>query len=81
MSCHQLLYHLDGQLSDVFATVRTQDVVFLGQEATTHQGHGTFCTVKAVMVPLAFVERDILADAQTCSLQESLTFILRIKWH
>lgn len=57
----------DGLRSDVFATVRTQDVVSLSQKATTHQGHSALCAVEAVVVPLTLLEGDILAATQTCT--------------
>lgn len=51
--------------SDVLSTVRTEDVVSLCKEASAHQGQGTLLTVKAVVVPLAFLKRDILCATET----------------
>lgn len=51
--------------SDVLSTVRTEDVVSLCEEASPHQGQGALLTVKAVVVPLAFLKRDILCATQT----------------
>ena len=51
--------------SDIFAALRAQDVVALGEEAPPHQGHGALLTVEAVVVPLALLEGDVLAASQT----------------
>lgn len=51
--------------SDVLSTVRTEDVVSLCEEASPHQGQGALLTVKAVVVPLAFLKRDVLCATQT----------------
>lgn len=51
--------------SDVLSTVRTEDVISLCEEASPHQGQGALLTVKAVVVPLAFLKRDILCATQT----------------
>lgn len=53
--------------SDVLSTVRTEDVVSLCEEASAHQGQGTLLTVKAVVVPLAFLKRDVLCATETCA--------------
>lgn len=53
--------------SDVLSTVRTEDVISLCKEAPSHQGQGALLTVKAIVVPLAFLERDVLCATQTCA--------------
>lgn len=51
--------------SDVFAAVGAQDVIFGRQEAAAHQGHAALLAVEAVVVPLALLERDVLAASET----------------
>lgn len=51
--------------SDVFATLRTQDVIALGQEATAHQRHRALLAVEAIVVPLALFKGDVLATSKT----------------
>lgn len=46
--------------SDVLPTVGAEDVVSLREEAASHQGQGALLTVKAVVVPLTFLEGDVL---------------------
>lgn len=53
--------------SDVLSTVRTEDVISLCEEASPHQRQRALLTVKAVVVPLAFLERDVLCATQTCA--------------
>lgn len=50
--------------SDVFPTVRAQDVVPLGEEASPHQGQGALLTVEAVVMPLPFFKGDVLRASQ-----------------
>lgn len=51
--------------SNILSTVRTEDVISLCEEASSHQRQGALLTVKAVVVPLAFLERDVLCATQT----------------
>lgn len=51
--------------SDVLPTVGTEDVVSLREEAAPHQGQGALLTVKAVVVPLTFLEGDVLRATET----------------
>lgn len=53
--------------SNILSTVRTEDVISLCEEASSHQRQGALLTVKAVVVPLAFLERDVLCATQTCA--------------
>lgn len=53
--------------SDVLSAVWTEDVVSLSEEASPHQGQGALLTVKAVVVPLAFLKRDVLCATETCA--------------
>lgn len=62
--------------SDFFATVWTHDVISLRQEATSHQGHGALLAVKAVIVPLALLEGDVLTPTKTYGRPHSTTLIL-----
>lgn len=53
------------KLSDFFATVGTEDI-FLGcQETSANQGHAATFAVEAFVVPLALLERDVLAAPET----------------
>lgn len=49
---------------DVFAALGAQDVITLGQEATTNQRYGALLTVEAVVVPLALLKGNVLAAAE-----------------
>lgn len=51
--------------SDVFATLRAQDVVALGQEAATDEGDRALLAVEAVVVPLAFLKANVLTASKT----------------
>lgn len=51
--------------SDVLPTVGAEDVISLCEEASPHQGQGALLTVKAVVVPLTFLERDVLRAPET----------------
>lgn len=53
--------------SDVLPTVGAEDVVSLREEAASHQGQGALLTVKAVVVPLTFLEGDVLRATETCA--------------
>lgn len=50
--------------SDVLATLRAEDVITFGEEPTPNQGHGALLTVEAVIVPLAFLKRNVLAASE-----------------
>lgn len=54
-----------GEHSDVFAAVGAEDVVFRCQETSADQGHAALFAVEAVVVPLALLERDVLAASKT----------------
>lgn len=47
------------------ATVGTQDVVTLGEEATSHQRHRTLHAGETLAVPLALLKGDVLSTCQT----------------
>lgn len=47
---------MDSHASDVFAAVRTEDVVFARQEAAANQRHAALFAVEAVIVPLALLK-------------------------
>lgn len=49
------------QLSELFATVGTEDILLRCQEPSAHQGHAAAFAVEAVVVPLAVLKRDVLA--------------------
>lgn len=51
--------------SDVLSAVGTEDVIPLSEEASPHQGQGALLTVKAVVVPLTFLKRDVLCATKT----------------
>lgn len=51
--------------SDVLAALWAEDVITLGEEAASHQRHGTLLTVEAVVVPLALLEGNVLAASET----------------
>lgn len=51
--------------SDVLAAVGAEDVVFARQETPTDQRHAAPLAVEAVVVPLALLERDVLATPET----------------
>lgn len=51
--------------SHVLAAVGTEDVVFGREEAAAHQRHAALLAVEAVVVPLALLEGDVLAAAET----------------
>ena len=53
--------------SDVLPTVGAKDVVSLREEAASHQGQGALLTVKAVVVPLTFLEGDVLRATEPCA--------------
>lgn len=57
--------------SDVLSTVRAEDVISLCEEAPPHQGQGALLAVKAVIVPLTFLERDVLRAPETCAQKEN----------
>lgn len=50
--------------SDVLPAFRAEDVVALGEEATTDQGHGAGLAVETVVVPLALLKGDVLAASK-----------------
>lgn len=52
--------------SDVFPTVRAQDVVSFCEEASPHQGEGALLAVKTVVVPLSLLKGDVLCATQSC---------------
>ena len=52
-------------ISDIFAAVGAEDVVFARQETSTHQRHAAPFAVEAVVVPLALLERDVLTASET----------------
>lgn len=58
------LYHF-RYILDVFSTLRAQDVIAFSEEATSNQGNGALLAVEAIIVPLAFLKRNILASTQT----------------
>lgn len=58
--------HRAVQPSDVLAAVGTQDVIPLGEEASAHQGQGALLAVEAVVVPLPFLEGDVLCATDSC---------------
>lgn len=65
-ACRRFVYMISyRRSSDVFATVRTQDVLFAGEEASSHQRHTALLTVEAVVVPLTLLKRDVLTASQT----------------
>lgn len=51
--------------SHVPATVRAQDVIFIGEEASPHQGQAALFAVKAIVVPLTLLKRYVLTATQT----------------
>lgn len=53
------------RLSDVLATVGTQDVITLCEEAASHQRKGAFLAVKAVVVPLPVLKADVLGATES----------------
>lgn len=53
--------------SDVLATLRAEDVITFGEEPTPNQGHGALLTVEAVIVPLAFLKRNVLAASEAAN--------------
>lgn len=55
-----------AMLSDVFATLGTQDVISLGEETSAHQRHRALLAVETVVVPLAFLKGDVLASSKSC---------------
>lgn len=50
--------------SEVFATVGAEDVVLARQETSADQRHAALFAVEAVVVPLALLERDVLASTE-----------------
>lgn len=62
---NQICRPLAACQSDVFATLRAQDVVTLSEETPAHQGDGALPTVEAVMVPLTLFKGDVLTSTQT----------------
>lgn len=54
------------------AAVGAQDVVSLGEEATSHQRHGAQHADEALAVPLALLEGDVLRPSQTCAHQTDI---------
>lgn len=54
------------------ATVSAQDVVALGQEATSHQRYGALHAGETLTVPLALFIRDVLGSCQTCTHQTKI---------
>lgn len=51
--------------SDVFPTVRAQDVVSFCEEASPHQGEGALLAVETVVVPLSLLKGDVLCATQS----------------
>lgn len=51
--------------SEVFAAVGAEDVIFACQETSADQRHAAPFAVEAVVVPLAQLERDVLAATET----------------
>ena len=49
-----------------FATLRAQDVLFVGEESTADEGGVAPIAAEAVAVPVAVVEGDELGATQTC---------------
>ena len=56
---------LIGSISEIFAAVGAEDVVFARQETSAHQRHAASFAVEAVVVPLALLERDVLTASET----------------
>lgn len=54
------------------ATVGAQDVVTLGEEATSHQRYGALHAGETLTVPLALLVRDVLGPCQTCTHQTNI---------
>lgn len=56
-----------AEILDVLATVGTQDVITLCEEAASHQRKGAFLAVKAVVVPLPVLKADVLGATESYS--------------
>ena len=52
--------------SDVLPAVGAQDVVPLREEASAHERQRALLAVEAVVVPLPFLEGDVLGTTQAC---------------
>lgn len=51
--------------SDVFPTVRAQDVISFCEEASPHQGEGALLTIKTIIMPLPFLKGDVLCATKS----------------
>lgn len=51
--------------SDVFPTVRAQDVIPFCEEASPHQGEGALLTIKTIIMPLPFLKGDVLCATKS----------------
>lgn len=56
--------YLTGQ-SHVLATLGTQDVITLSQEAAANQRDGALLAIEAVVMPLALLKGNVLAASKT----------------
>lgn len=54
------------------AAVGAQDVVALGEEAASHQGHGAMHAGETLAVPLALLKGDVLGSCKTCTHQTQI---------
>lgn len=62
--CFSFLFLYLYEFLDVFATLGAQDVISLSQEASAHERYRALLAVETVVVPLALLERDILAPSK-----------------
>lgn len=61
------------------AAVGAQDVVALGEEAASHQGHGALHAGETLAVPLALLKRDVLGPCQTCTHQTQVVSLHNVQ--
>jgi len=58
------IFAIPQAILDFLAALGAEDVVTFSEEATANQGHGALLAVEAVVVPLALLERNVLAASE-----------------